>query len=48
MLTFLWRGMRPRNWWQEDRARRSAWLGVGVFVGLLAALASLTVFVERP
>jgi uncharacterized hydrophobic protein (TIGR00341 family) len=41
MLTFLWRGMRPRNWWQEERARRSAALGVMIFVALLAALAVL-------
>jgi uncharacterized hydrophobic protein (TIGR00341 family) len=43
MLTFLWRGMRPRNWWQEERARRSAVRGVAVFVVLLAALAALIV-----
>jgi uncharacterized hydrophobic protein (TIGR00341 family) len=43
MLTFLWRGMRPRNWWQEERARRSALRGVAVFVVLLAALAALIV-----
>ena len=41
MLTFLWRGMRPRNWWQKDRARRSARLGVAVFVLLFLALAVL-------
>jgi uncharacterized hydrophobic protein (TIGR00341 family) len=39
MLTFLWRGMRPRNWWQEDNARQSARLGVAVFLVLLLALA---------
>jgi uncharacterized hydrophobic protein (TIGR00341 family) len=47
MLTFLWRGMRPRNWWQEERARRSAWLGVAIFVGLLAGLAALIVSAQR-
>jgi uncharacterized hydrophobic protein (TIGR00341 family) len=41
MLTFLWRGMRPRNWWQEDHARHSARLGVAIFVALLIALAAL-------
>jgi uncharacterized hydrophobic protein (TIGR00341 family) len=41
MLTFLWRGMRPRNWWQEERARRSARLGVVIFVVLFLALALL-------
>ena len=43
MLTFWWRGMRPRNWWQEDRARRSARLGVGIFLTLLLVLAGLIV-----
>jgi uncharacterized hydrophobic protein (TIGR00341 family) len=43
MLTFWWRGMRPRNWWQLDRARRSARLGVAIFVALLIALGVLVV-----
>lgn len=47
MLTFSWRGMRPRNFWQEDRARRTARLGVVVFAGLLAVLATLIVISER-
>ncbi len=41
ILTFLWCGMRPRNWWQEDRARQSARLGVGIFVALFVALAAV-------
>jgi uncharacterized hydrophobic protein (TIGR00341 family) len=47
MLTFLWQGMRPRNWWQEERARRSARRGVAIFVTLLAALAGLIVVSQR-
>jgi uncharacterized hydrophobic protein (TIGR00341 family) len=47
ILTFLWRGMRPRNWWQEERARRSARVGVAVFVGMLVALAALIVVSQR-
>ena len=43
MLTFLWRGMRPRNWWQEERARRSARAGVAIFLVLFALLAILIV-----
>ncbi len=43
MLTFLWRGMRPRNWWQEDRARRSARLGVAIFLALFLGLVALIV-----
>lgn len=43
MLTFRWRGMRPRNWWQVDRARRSARLGLSIFVALLIVLGVLVV-----
>lgn len=39
ILTFLWRGMRPRNWWLADRARTSARRGVAIFVVLLILLA---------
>ncbi len=47
ILTFVWRGMRPRNWWQEERARRSARLGVAIFIALLVALAALIVTSQR-
>jgi uncharacterized hydrophobic protein (TIGR00341 family) len=47
MLTFSWRGMRPRNWWQEEHARRSARLGVTIFVGLLVGLALLIGIAQR-
>ena len=41
ILTFLWRGMRPRNWWQAEQARSSARRGVGIFVGLLLLLSGI-------
>jgi uncharacterized hydrophobic protein (TIGR00341 family) len=41
ILTFLWQGMRPRNWWQADRARSSARRGIAIFVILLALLAAI-------
>jgi uncharacterized hydrophobic protein (TIGR00341 family) len=41
ILTFVWRGMRPRNWWQADRARSSARRGIVIFVGLLVVLATV-------
>jgi uncharacterized hydrophobic protein (TIGR00341 family) len=47
MLTFLWRGMSPRNWWQVDRARKSARLGVAIFAMLLIVLAALVVASQR-
>ncbi len=39
ILTFAWRGMRPRNWWQEERAKTSARTGIAIFVALLGLLA---------
>jgi uncharacterized hydrophobic protein (TIGR00341 family) len=47
LLTFLWRGMTPRNWWQEEQARRSARRGVAVYAALLAILAGLIVVAQR-
>lgn len=47
MLTFLWRGMRPRNWWQEDRARRSARVGLAIFVALFVALTAVVIASQR-
>jgi len=47
MLTFRWRGMTPRNWWQAERARRSARLGVAIFVALLFTLGALVVGSQR-
>lgn len=47
MLTFLVRGLRPRNWWQEDQARRSARVGAAIYVALLMAIGSLIVVSQR-
>jgi uncharacterized membrane protein len=44
ILTFAWRGMRPRNWWLEERAKSTARTGIAVFVGLLTLLAAIIVF----
>ncbi|MCP4908277.1 MAG: TIGR00341 family protein [bacterium] len=44
ILTFVWRGMRPRNWWLADRARSSARRGIGVFVFLLIVLGAIIYF----
>lgn len=41
ILTFAWRGMRPRNWWLAERAHSSARHGIGTFVGLLVLLAGI-------
>ena len=44
ILTFAWRGMRPRNWWLEEHAKSTARTGIAVFVGLLTLLAAIIVF----
>lgn len=41
MLTFLWRGMRPRLWWREEVARRSARQGVAIFLTLFVLLTAV-------
>ncbi len=46
MATFLWKGMRPRYWWQEERAKASARRGLVVFVMLFLAL-GIAVYVSR-
>ncbi len=47
MLTFSWRGMRPRNWWQEERARRSARKGVAIYVAILIGLVLVILVSDR-
>jgi len=47
MLTFSWRGMRPRNWWQQENARRSAQRGIAIFLLLFVVLAVLIVASQR-
>lgn len=38
---FLARGVRPRLWWHAERARRMAWIAMGVWAALLIALGLL-------
>ena len=47
ILTFAWRGMRPRNWWLAERARSSARNGIVTFVGLLVLLAGIIYLAGR-
>ena len=46
MLTLGWKGIRPRNWWHAERARRTARAGRAIFAGLLLALVA-AVFASR-
>ncbi len=38
MATFLWKGLRPRHWWEAERARRSAARGLAIALALFVAL----------
>jgi uncharacterized hydrophobic protein (TIGR00341 family) len=53
VATFLVEGIRPRNWWEAERARRASLIAVAVWLLLLAALVAvlwssgeLTIFTE--
>lgn len=41
VLTFLLQGIRPRTWWEADKARRATRLAILVWVVLLVALVGL-------
>jgi len=41
ILTFVGRGMSPRNWWLADRARSSTHRGILIFVVLLTILTAI-------
>ena len=47
MMTFGWPGMRPRDWWPVDRARRSARLGLAILVALSIVLGAPVVSPQR-
>lgn len=41
VVTFLLQGVRPRSWWQAERAKKAGLLAAGVWLVLLLALAGL-------
>ncbi len=45
--TFLLQGIRPRRWWEADRARRASMLALAIGGVLLAALATLIFLTQR-
>ena len=47
MATFLWKGMRPRLWWLEERASKRARAALAVFMGLFVALAIAVVLARE-
>jgi uncharacterized hydrophobic protein (TIGR00341 family) len=47
VLTFLLQGVRPRTWWEADRAKKSTRIAIALWVILLAALAVLILLSQR-
>ncbi len=41
VVTFLLQGVRPRSWWQAERAKKAGLLAAGIWLVLLLALAGL-------
>ena len=41
VVTFLWRGIRPRTWWEADKARKSTRTAMGLWLAALAVLIAL-------
>jgi len=43
MVTFWWKGLRPRHWWAENKARKSFRRGLAIFIVLFAGLTAVVV-----
>jgi uncharacterized hydrophobic protein (TIGR00341 family) len=41
VVTFLVRGVRPRTWWEADKARKSTRIAAALWIGALAVLIAL-------
>lgn len=46
VVTFLVQGIRPRAWWEADRARRASLTAAAVWAALLALLVGVLVFAQ--
>ena len=46
VATFLAQGVRPRTWWEEERARKSRWIAIGTWLLLLAVLGAIIVVTQ--
>ena len=41
ILTFFFKGLRPRTWWEAERARRARRISLAAWTTLLVAMAVL-------
>ena len=44
VLTFLAQGIRPRSWWEAERAKKSTRVAIGLWLTLLGVLIAVVVF----
>jgi hypothetical protein len=47
VATFLAQGIRPRTWWESDRARRATRIAIALWGILLAVLAIIVLVAPR-
>lgn len=47
VITFLAQGIRPATWWEKDRAAKATRIAIGLWAGLLAALAGLILSLRK-
>ncbi|MDQ6704291.1 MAG: TIGR00341 family protein, partial [Pseudomonadota bacterium] len=47
VATFLVQGIHPASWWEKGRAVKATRVAIGLWVGLLAALAGMIFLLEN-
>ncbi|MFO7587785.1 MAG: TIGR00341 family protein [Gemmatimonadota bacterium] len=48
VVTFLAQRVRPRTWWEEEKAKRASWIALATWLALLAILVLILVLVDLP
>lgn len=48
VLTFVLQGVRPRNWWEKQRAKKAVITAIVLWLVLLAGLVTIIVMTENP
>ena len=48
IVTFLAQSVRPRTWWEEEKAKRASRIALAIWIGLLAILVAILALAELP
>jgi hypothetical protein len=48
IVTFLAQRVRPRTWWEEEKAKRASRIALAIWIGLLAILVAILALAELP